>query len=116
MADQLRALRDQQIFAGRTVIDRFGHLGGDLARQVRTDARDQRGGDHRAGLDDIGRGFGLEPVGADRSPVGRGVEEGRLAVLHVLRSAGVDRRRRRRARRRVPGAAASAMAAIASDC
>ena len=30
-ADELRALRDEQISAGRAVVDVLGHLGGDLA-------------------------------------------------------------------------------------
>ena len=100
MADQLRALRDQKIFAGRAVIDRLRHLGGDLARQIGTNARDERGGDHGAGLHDIRRGLGVEPVWTDRALVRRSVEECRLAVLHVLRGAGVDRRCGRWARRR----------------
>ena len=99
MADQLRALRDQQVFAGRAVVDRLRHLGGDLARKIGTNAGDERGRDDRAGLHDIGRGLGFEPVRTDRALVGRSIEEGGLAVLHVLRGAGVDRRRGRRARR-----------------
>src|SRR5258708_10953785 len=35
--------------AGRAVVDVFRRLGGDLARKVRAQSRNQRGGDHSAG-------------------------------------------------------------------
>ena len=80
---------DQEIFAGRAVIDRLSHLRGDLTGQIGANARDGRCWNHSAGLHDIRRGLGIEPVGTDRALVRRGIEEGRLAVLHVLRGAGV---------------------------
>ena len=51
LADQPRALRDQHGAAGGVVVDRLGHLGDHLARQVGVDRGDQGRGDDRAGLD-----------------------------------------------------------------
>ena len=44
------------------------------------------------------RRFRLKTVGAVGAPVDRGVQEGRLAVLHVLSGAGIYRRQRGRSR------------------
>ena len=94
LADELRALRDEQKFPGRAVIDLFGHLGGDLSRQIGADAGDERGGNDGARLHDVGRrGLG-EPIGTDGSPIGRRSQKSGLAILHVLGRAGVDRWRR----------------------
>ena len=54
-AQQARALRDQHVLAGGRVVDRLGHRGDHIARQVGLDARDQRSGDHRTGHDLIRR-------------------------------------------------------------
>ena len=54
-ADQLRALRDEEILAGRAVIDVLGHLGGDLARQIGTNAGDERRRNDSARLHDVPR-------------------------------------------------------------
>ncbi len=84
LADQARALRDEEILAGWAVIDVFRHLGGDLARQVRLDARDEGGGYDRAGLDDIGRRGRGQAVGADSGRVGWPVQKRQFLVLHIL--------------------------------
>ncbi len=100
LPDQLRPLGNKKILAGGAVIDSLRHLGGDLARQIGTYAGDQRGRDDRASLHDIWRRLRFEPIGTDRAPIGRSVEEGGLAVLHVLCGASIDRRRRTWGRRR----------------
>lgn len=45
LADQPRALRDEQNAPGRAVVDMLRDLGGDLARQVGSDAGDEGRGD-----------------------------------------------------------------------
>src|SRR6266481_184953 len=52
-ADELRALRDEQEPAARAVIDVLGHLRGDLAGKIGTNAGDECSRNHRAGLDNI---------------------------------------------------------------
>lgn len=51
--------RDTQVKGGTgargTAIDVFRHLRGDLARQIGADASDERGGNDRPGLKDVGR-------------------------------------------------------------
>ncbi len=69
LADKPGALRDQQNTAGRAVIDVLGHLGGDLPRQIGTQPGQQRRGNHRAGLEDIGAGRRLDAIGADRPTI-----------------------------------------------
>ncbi len=50
LADDTRALRDQEQAAGRTVIDILRHLHGDLAGKIGADAGDKRGRDDGPGL------------------------------------------------------------------
>lgn len=69
VANQPRALRDEQDAPGRAVIDILGDLRRDQARQVRTDAGNQRGGNDRSGQQDVGRGQPGEPFGRDSAPV-----------------------------------------------
>ena len=45
LTDQPSALWDQQVSAGRTVVDRLGDLRDDLAGKVGAEARDERGRD-----------------------------------------------------------------------
>ncbi len=54
LTDEARALRDEEIFANRTVVNGFGDLRGNLTRQVGANAGDEGGGNDGAGLDDIG--------------------------------------------------------------
>src|SRR5262249_60363682 len=49
-ADQLRSLWDQEVAAGRTIIDILGDLARDLTGQVGADAREERGRDDRTCL------------------------------------------------------------------
>lgn len=93
LADQAGALRDQQMAPGRAVIDVLRDLRGDLAGKIGLDAGNQRGGDHGSSLHDIGRRFLLYAVGTVRASVSFGVDEGKLAILHVLRRAGIEWRR-----------------------
>ena len=81
LADEARALRDQKDLSRRAVIDVFRHLGGDLAGQVGAQAGDQRGGDHRARLQNVFAGGGLDAVGAGGAPVDGAVEKGELVIL-----------------------------------
>lgn len=82
LADETGTLRNEQVRAGGAVIDVFRDLGGDRAWQIGLDAGDERGGDHRPGLQDIGRGLFLNTIRTDGLPVGFGIDEGELAVLH----------------------------------
>lgn len=54
-AEDARALRNQQVLAGRSVVDRLRHRADHVARKIRLDARDQRAGDHRTGHDLVRR-------------------------------------------------------------
>ena len=63
LADEARALRDEEVRAGRAVIDILRHLRGDLAGQIGADAGDERRRDDGAGLQDIGRGLLGETIG-----------------------------------------------------
>lgn len=54
-ADKFRPLRDQEKKPRRTVIDIFGHLGGDLAGKIGANAGDERRGDDGTRLQDIAR-------------------------------------------------------------
>jgi hypothetical protein len=53
LADDAGALRHEQDLARRAVVDVLRHLRGDLAGQIGTDAGDERGGNHGAGLKHI---------------------------------------------------------------
>ena len=81
LADEARALRDQQGFSGRAVIDVFCHLGGYWARQVGAQPGDQRGRNHRASLQHIGTSRRLHAIGAGGSPIDVPVQEGELVIL-----------------------------------
>lgn len=37
LAEQLRTLENEEIFSGRAIIDRIGHLGDDLVAQIRSE-------------------------------------------------------------------------------
>src|SRR3546814_18545513 len=70
VADQPRALRDQQNAPSRAVIDILRYLSRDLSRQVGTDAGDAGGGDDVARLNDMGRDrIGQLPRVEDRERV-----------------------------------------------
>lgn len=77
---------------GRAVINVFRDLRDDLAGKIGLDAGNQRGGDHGSGLHDIGRRLFLHAVSADGAVVVIGVNEGKFAILHVLRRTGIERR------------------------
>ena len=81
LADQARALRDQQDLARRAVIDIFGHLGGDLARQIGAQAGDERRGDDRASLQHILACRRLDAIGAGRAAIDVAVEKRELVIL-----------------------------------
>src|SRR4051812_41176931 len=83
--DQTRSLRHKQKAAGRCVENVLGYLRGNLAWQVRSDARDQCSRNHRSSLHDVWRSGLSNTVEADRATVHRGVHKGKLAVLAVLR-------------------------------
>src|SRR6476469_8690656 len=61
-ADQLRCLRDQEVAAGRAVIDILGDLARDLTGQIRADAREESGRYDRTCLHDIFRGGTLQSI------------------------------------------------------
>lgn len=67
--EQQAALRDQEIAAGRAVIDVLRDMPHDLAWQVRTDFRVQHPSDRRASLKDIGRRERRNTVRADRRTI-----------------------------------------------
>ena len=96
LPDQARALRDQKDLSRRAVIDIFRHLCGDLAGQVGAQAGDQRGGDHRARLQNVFAGRRLDAVRAGGAPIDGAVEKSELVILRreVGRSAVCGRRRR----------------------
>ena len=81
LADQTRALRDQQELAGRAVVHILGDLGGHLARQVGTQAGDQRCWDNGAGLQHVGARGGHNAIGADGASIDIAVQEGELVIL-----------------------------------
>ena len=54
LADDAGALRHEENPPGRAVIDVFRDLRRDLSGQIGANAGDQRGRDHRAGLQDVG--------------------------------------------------------------
>ena len=81
LADETRALRDQQGFSSRAVIDVFGHLGGHWARQVRAQPGDERGRDDCARLQHIGACRRLDAIGAHCAPIDMPVQEGELVIL-----------------------------------
>jgi hypothetical protein len=56
----------------------------DLARQVRTEARDESGRDGRTSLQDIGRRGSCQAIGAGRATIDGRIDEGELAILAVL--------------------------------
>src|SRR5262245_53379609 len=91
-ADQFRSLWNQEVVAGRAVIDILGDLTRDLAGQVGADAREEGGGYDRACLHNVFRGGALQPLVAHGAFVDRSVKECELAILHVLERVGIDRR------------------------
>src|SRR5262252_1520877 len=91
-ADELRALRDQQELAARAVIDVLGHLCGDLAGKIGTNAGDEYGRNHSAGLDHVAGSRIFQAIGADRLAIDGAIEEGGLAILHVEKRLGIERR------------------------
>src|SRR5262249_15354852 len=91
-ADQFRSLWDQEVAAGRAVINILGDLARDLAGQVGADAREEGGGYDRACLHNVFRGGGLQPLRAHPGFFDRAVKECELAILHVLERVGIDRR------------------------
>jgi hypothetical protein len=83
---------NEQILAGRAVIDRFRHLGGDLAGQIGADAGDERGRDDGARLHNIRARPWLQPVRTDGAFVrSSALRNASLAVLHVLSRARFSR-------------------------
>src|SRR3546814_16206875 len=86
LADQTRALRDQQVPAGHAVIDVLGDASDDLPWQVGVHCSQQRGRDHRAGHQLVGRARYLQFRTSVDATVRFGVYEGLLAGLLVLRS------------------------------
>src|SRR5262249_60796142 len=91
-ADQLRSLWDQEVAAGRAVIDILGDLAGDLAGQIGADAREEGGWYDRTCLHDKFRGGALQPLVAHGAFVERSVEGSELWILPVLERVGIDRR------------------------
>src|SRR6266436_2013648 len=91
-ADELRALRDQQEPAARAVIDVLGHLRGDLARKIGTNAGDECSRNYCPGLDHVAGNGIFQAIRADGLAINRAVEEGRLAVLHVEKRLRIERR------------------------
>jgi hypothetical protein len=91
LAHKAGALRDQKNLPGRAVIDVLGDLGCDPAGEIRTQPGQQRGGDHRTGLENIGTGKGLNTIRAHRLPIDVAVQEAQLVVLQAdtRRSRGV---------------------------
>ena len=83
-ADEARALGNQQRSARRRVVDIFGHLRGDLTRQIRPHASDKCGRNDGPSLNDIGRCRTGEPVRRRRPAVNRCIDEGEFAILPVL--------------------------------
>ena len=62
VADQPRALGDEQDAAGDAVIDRFGHLRGDLTRKIRADPGDEGSRNDAARLQDMGARRRFDPT------------------------------------------------------
>jgi hypothetical protein len=67
-------------------------LRGDLTRQIRTQARQERRRNHRTRLQDIGAGRGIDTIGADGAPIHIAIQKAEL-VIHRRRigDAGIDR-------------------------
>src|SRR3546814_13088339 len=66
---------NEQNAAGRAVIDVLGDLRSNLAREVRSNSRDQCGGNDAPGLNDIGRHRRNQALGAFRRPIGGNLEK-----------------------------------------
>ena len=81
LADEARALRDQQVASRHRVEHVLRHLGDDEAGQVGVEARHEAGGDDRAGHQLVGRDRRLQPVRIVDLLLGPGLEEGELAGL-----------------------------------
>src|SRR3569833_1827581 len=81
LADDARALWNEKDAAGGAVIDVLGDLRRHLARQVRTDASDQRRRDDRACLENVRRCRRGAAVGSNGASVDRSIEERLLPLL-----------------------------------
>src|SRR5215471_395302 len=88
--DELGPLWDQQEPAARAVIDVLGHLCGDLAGKIGTNAGDECSGNHSAGLDHVAGSRIFQAIWADDLAIDGAIEEGGLAVLHVEKRLRVD--------------------------
>ncbi|CAM3772154.1 Uncharacterised protein [Roseomonas mucosa] len=81
LADNPRALWHEQNAPCRAVVDVFGHLSGDLARKVGSDAGYESCCDNCAGLKDIWRRWSNDAIGRHRPSIGRCVQESVLTLL-----------------------------------
>ena len=108
LADETRALRNEQMPAGDAVEHVFRDLGDDEAGQVGIQAADQAGGDDGAGHQLVGRSRLLQAVRIVDILLGSRLQEGQLARLlgRVVRRQ-IDIAGRQRARARLQPAALS---------
>ena len=81
LPDQARALRDQQEFAGRAVIDILGNLCGDLAGQIRSQTVISDAGITAPACSTYWLAGGWIAIGADGASIDVAIEEGELVIL-----------------------------------